>query len=89
MTWVSAALMTCEFSNPHRDLRRRVEQTADTDHGVDAEAGNITEAVVDLTLQSIIDDGDGIVDVRQEIGDAPAHRLRRYLDGLSRAPPAA
>ena len=72
-----AKVLIMLFKSP---VRRRVEQTADTEYGADAETSEVAEAVAYLSLQRIIDDGNRIIDVRQKIRDAPTNRLRSGLD---------
>src|SRR5882757_3203752 len=64
----------------HSPMAGGIEQTADSNHGVHSESTHVTQAVMKFALQEVIDDGDWIIEVGEEVRDRAAHRRRRDLD---------
>src|SRR5258706_14926825 len=57
----------------------RIEQSSDSHHRVGPESTHIAQSVTNLALQDVVDDGDWIVEVGEEVRDGAAHRCRRDL----------
>src|SRR5882724_7616395 len=68
----------------HSPMARGIEQTTDSNDRVDSESTHIAQAVMEFALQKVIDDGDWIIKVGEEIRDRAPHWCRRDLDVSAR-----
>ena len=56
----------------HSPMAGRIEQTADSNHGVHSESTHVAQAVMKFAFQEVIDDGDWIIKVGEEVRDRAA-----------------
>ena len=59
------------------EARRDVEDAADAEGGVERDARDVRCRLVQLELQDIVQGGEQVIDIPEEVGHAGAHRVRQ------------